>query len=159
MANVFLKLTDVTAESQDQTHAEEIEVQSWSWGVSQSGTMHAGTGGGSPAMHVQDLSFTKFVDKASPVLMKFCANGKHIDEGILTIRKAGEDPQEFLIITMKHIIVSSGQTGGSGNDPQMIESYSLNFGEIHLEYMPQKEDGTLDAAVEFTIDIPANSVT
>lgn len=159
MANIFLKLTDVEAESQDSSHGGEIEVQSWSWGLSQSGTMSSGGGGGSPQMHVQDLSFTKFVDKASPTLQKFCANGKHVDEGVLTIRKAGETPQEFMIITMNDLIVSSGQTGGSGNDSQMIESYSLNFAKVKVEYKPQKEDGTLDAAVEFTIDIKANEVT
>jgi len=158
MANLFLKLTDVEGESLDDTHGGEIELQSWSWGESQTGTMSSGGGGGSPQMHIQDLSVSKYMDKSSTTLGKFCANGKHVDEGILTVRKAGEDPQEFLIITMNDIVISSYQTG-SGGDALPMESLSLNFATVKVEYKPQKADGTLDAGVEFTVDIKANKVT
>jgi len=158
MANLFLKLTDVDGESQDDTHSGEIEIQSWSWGESQSGTMSSGGGGGSPQMNIQDMSVSKYMDKSSATLAKFCANGKHVDEGILTVRKAGEDPQEFLIITMNDIVISSYQTG-SGGDALPMESLSLNFAQVKMEYKPQKEDGSLDAGIEMTIDVKANKVT
>jgi type VI protein secretion system component Hcp len=48
-----------------------------SWGMAQSGTTHMGTGGGGK-VQVHDLSFTKYVDSATPQLMLFCANGKHL---------------------------------------------------------------------------------
>jgi type VI secretion system secreted protein Hcp len=66
-------------------------VLAWSWGASNSGTMHVSTGGGAGKANVQDLSFTKYIDKASADLMKACISGKHIDKGILTIKKAGGD--------------------------------------------------------------------
>ena len=53
----------------------EIDVLSWSWGLSQSGTMHTGGGGGSGKVNVQDLTLTKWVDKASPVLMQYAMTG------------------------------------------------------------------------------------
>ena len=49
----------------DKTHAEEIDVLAWSWGMSQSGSMHMG-GGGAGKVNVQDLSFTKYIDKSTP---------------------------------------------------------------------------------------------
>jgi type VI secretion system secreted protein Hcp len=159
MANIFLKLTDVEGESKDASHGAEIEVQSFSWGLTQSGTTHGSGGGGGIAMHVQDLSFTKLADKATPTLMKFCANGKHIAEGILTVRKAGETPQDFCIYTMKEIIVSSVQTGGSGDAAQMHESASLNFAEVKVEYKKQEDDGSLGAGTETTINVPMNQVS
>ena len=54
--DMFLKLDDVKGESRDNKHKDEIDVLAWSWGVSQSGTMHTGGGGGAGKVNVQDLS-------------------------------------------------------------------------------------------------------
>ncbi|HYN78560.1 MAG TPA: type VI secretion system tube protein Hcp, partial [Lamprocystis sp. (in: g-proteobacteria)] len=71
--DMFLKLEGVTGESQDKTHTGEIDVLAWSWGLSQSGTFHTGGGGGAGKVNVQDLSFTKYIDKSSPNLMLYCS--------------------------------------------------------------------------------------
>ena len=42
--DMFIKLGDIKGESQDKSHKDEIDVLAWSWGLSQSGTMHLGTG-------------------------------------------------------------------------------------------------------------------
>jgi type VI secretion system secreted protein Hcp len=57
--------------------------------MSQSGTTHTGSGGGAGKVSVQDISVTKWVDKASPILIQKCAQGSHIDDGELVVRKAG----------------------------------------------------------------------
>ena len=154
--DMFLKLTGVDGESGDSKHAGEIDVLAWSWGASQSGTMHLGTGGGSGKVSVQDLSVTKYVDSASHSLLKHCHTGGHIDEGILTIRKAGGDPLEYNTLTMKKIIVTSVSTGGSGGEDRLTENVTLNFKEFEYAYTPQLKDGTGDAAKEFKWDIPSN---
>ena len=159
MANIFLKLTDITGESKDASHSDEIEVLSWSWGLTQSATFGGGGGGGGVHMNVQDLSFSAHVSKATTALAKKCANGTHIPDGTLTIRKAGENPQEFMIFTLEKIIVSSYQTGGASEQSQMVESFSLNIAKVKVEYKTQNDDGTLGAGGEVTIDVPANSVT
>ena len=154
--DMFLKLNGIDGESADKTHAKEIDILSWSWGASQSGTMHMGTGGGAGKVNVQDLSIVKFVDSASHLLLKHCHSGAHIDEGILTVRKAGGTPLEYIVITMREIIVSSVSTGGSGGEDRLTENVSLNFAEFEYAYVPQKADGTGDAAKEFKWDIPGN---
>jgi type VI secretion system secreted protein Hcp len=159
MANIFLKLTDITGESKDSSHADEIEVLSWAWGLTQSATFGGGGGGGGVHMNVQDLTFSAHVSKATTALAKKCANGTHIPEGTLTIRKAGENPQEFMILTLEKIIVSSYQTGGASEQAQMVESFSLNIAKVKVEYKVQNDDGTLGAGGEVTIDVPANLVT
>src|SRR4051794_31511408 len=75
--DMFMKIDDIKGESSDGSHKDEIEVLSWSWGMSQSGTAQSGTGGGAGKVNVQDLSFTKYVDKSSPNLMKLCCTGTH----------------------------------------------------------------------------------
>ena len=110
--DMFLKIDDIEGESVDDVHAGEIDVLSWSWGMSQSGTTHSGPGGGAGKVNVQDLSFVHYVDKASANLMKMCCNGKHFEEAVLVVRKAGETPLEYMIITMKGGLISSVSTGG-----------------------------------------------
>lgn len=157
--DMFLKLTDVKGEAQDKAHKEEIDVLAWSWGMSQSGTMHAGGGGGGGKVSVQDISITKWLDKSSPVLMQYCSLGKQFAEAVLTVRKAGGDsPLEYLIITMKDVIVTSLSTGGSGGEDRLTENASLNFSQYKVEYQPQKPDGTADGGkIPWEFDIAANA--
>src|SRR5262245_10475584 len=79
--DMFLKLEGVKGESKDHKHGGEIHIESFSWGMNQTGAHATGGGGGAGKVHVHDISFTKFVDKSSPTLMLFCAGGKHIPNG------------------------------------------------------------------------------
>src|SRR5574342_1218817 len=125
--DMFIKIGDIKGESVDSAHKDEIDVLAWSWGLSQSGTTHQGTGAGAGKVNVQDISFTKYIDKSSPVLMLYCCNGKHVPEATLTVRKAGENPLEYLIIKMTDLIISSCSTGGSGGEDRLTENVTLNF--------------------------------
>jgi type VI secretion system secreted protein Hcp len=149
--DVFLKLADVKGESKDDKHKDEIEVLSWSWGISNPVDARAGAGKGAGKANFNDLSFMHSVDRASPVLMKACAMGDHFKEATLTSRKAGKGQQEYLIVKLKEVFVSSVQPSGSSEHP--MESVSLVFGHIDLEYKPQKEDGSLDAGLHFIYDL------
>jgi type VI secretion system secreted protein Hcp len=154
--DMFLKLDDVKGESRDSKHKDEVDVLAWSWGMSQSGTTHMGGGGGAGKVNVQDLSLTKYVDKASPNLVMATCNGKHYKEALLTVRKAGEKPIEYLKITMKEVMVTAVSTGGSGGEDRLTENITLNFASFKVEYTPQKADGTGDAAIEAAWDIAEN---
>ncbi len=155
--DMFLKLDDVKGESKDSKHKEEIDVLAWSWGASQSGSTHMGGGGGSGKVNVNDISITKYVDKASPNLLKFCCTGKHFKQAVLTVRKAGDKPVEYIKVTMKEIIISSISTGGSGGEDKLTENVTLNFADFKFESTPQKDDGTAGSAIEATWNIPANA--
>ncbi len=155
-ADMFLKINGIKGESVDDAHKDEIDVLAWSWGMSQSGTTHMGGGGGGGKVAVQDMSLTKYIDKATPNLMLFCCNGKHVPEMLLTVRKAGENALEYVKITMKDGIISSVSTGGSGGEDRLTENVTLNFASVKVEYTPQKPDGTGDAAIEMGWDIAKN---
>lgn len=154
--DMFLKLADVSGESKDDKHKGEIDVLAWSWGMSQSGTTHLGSGGGSGKVNVQDLSFTHYVDKSSAPIMMGCANGKHFKTATLVVRKAGENPVEYIKVDLEEIIIAAVQTGGSGAEDRLTENVTLNFSKVHVTYTPQKDDGTADAAIEAKWDIAAN---
>jgi type VI secretion system secreted protein Hcp len=154
--DIFLKLDGIKGESQDSKHKEEIDVMSYSFGASQSGTMAYGGGGGSGKVQFQDISFTHRVDKSSPILFLHCANGAHIKEATLTNRKAGKEQQEYLVLKLTDILVTSVQHGDSAGGELPMESVSLNFAKIEMEYKEQKKDGTLGAGVKFNWDQKLN---
>jgi len=155
----FLKLDGVPGESKDAKHPAEIDLQSWSWGETQSGTFGAGGGGGAGKVSMQDFHFVMTINKASPLLMQKCASGDHIPKAVLTCRKAGTTQQEFLVVTMTDCIVSSYQTGGSaGSDLVPTDQISLNFAAIEVDYKEQTEKGTLGGKVHGGWDQAKNVV-
>ena len=144
--DMFLKIDDIKGESRDDKHKDEIDVLAWSWGASQSGTMHMGGGGGAGKVNVQDLSLTKYVDKASPVLFQRICDGKHFKKAELFVRKAGGKPIEYVIIELSEVIVTSVSTGGSGGEDRLTENISLNFAKMKFKYTGQTETGGEQAA-------------
>ena len=119
-ADIFAKLGDIKGESLDDKHKDEIEVLSYSWGVSNAGSMSSGSGGGEGKAAFNDITFTHYMDKASPVLMQTCATGTHLKEATIIHRKAGKGQQEYLIIKMNDVLVTSVQHGSSGGDGERI---------------------------------------
>jgi type VI secretion system secreted protein Hcp len=153
----FLKIGDVKGESQDHKHKDEIDVLAWSWGMTQSASTHVGGGGGSGKVSVQDLNVTKYIDKATPNLIKFCSSGKHFKEALLTIRKAGDKPVEYIKLKMTDVLVSSIGTGGHGSEDRLTENLTLNFSKFEVTYTPQKADGSADAEVIGKWNIATNT--
>ena len=155
--DIFAKIGDIKGESLDSKHKDEIEVLSFSWGVTNTGSPAAGGGAGAGKATFQDLSIVHHIDKASPLLMKACATGTHLKEATITHRKAGRARQEFLIIKMNDIIVTNVVHGGTNDEPAS-ESVSLAFAKVDLEYKAQKHDGSLDAGIHFKYDLKAHKI-
>ena len=145
--DMFLKLDGIKGESVDSKHKDEIAVLAWSWGMSNSGSAHLGGGAGSGKVNVQDLSLTKYIDVSSPDLMLCSCNGKHIAKAQLTVRKAGENALEYLIIKLEDILVASVST----------ENVTLNFAKVDVEYTQQDGKGQAGAKPKMGWDIPANA--
>lgn len=137
--DIFIKIGKIKGEAKDKSHKEEIDVLAWSWGASQSGSFHVGGGGGAGKANFQDISFTKYLDASSPELLKALATGEHIDEAVLTVRKAGKSPLEYYKITMRKLLISSYSTGGSGGEDRLTENVTLNFADFTVDYVSQDD--------------------
>ena len=138
--DMFLKLSDIKGESLDEGHRDWIQVESFSWGATNA--LAAGRGGAAAGkVSLQDFHFVQRVNKASPLLMQAACSGEHIPEGTLAVsRKAGEKQQDYLIVKLTDILVSSYQTGGSSGSDVPMEQVSLNFSKVVVEY--HAEDGS-----------------
>ncbi|MGB7069392.1 MAG: type VI secretion system tube protein Hcp [Pyrinomonadaceae bacterium] len=154
LVDYFLKIDGAPGESKDSKHPDEIQVLSFSWGESQSGTMAFGGGGGAGKVQMQDFHFMMNVNKASPKLFLKCANGEHIPKAILTARKAGKDQQDYLKVVFYDLLVSSFQTSGTAtSDGLPLDACSLNFAKIEIEYKMQNVDGSLGSATKAVYDL------
>jgi type VI secretion system secreted protein Hcp len=150
----FLKIDGIEGESKDSKHANEIELLSWSWGVSQTGTMAANQGGGAGKANFQDLSWTHNVDKASHKLLLACATGQHIPSASLVVRKAGGDQQDYILIKLTDILVSNVSTSAASEIP--TEQVSFNYSKVEFEYKTQDEKGKLGAANKMGYSLKEN---
>jgi len=155
--DIFAKIGDIKGESVDAKHKDEIEVFSFSWGVTNSGSTSSGSGSGVGIAKFQDLSIVHGIDKATPALLKACATGLHIKDATITHRKAGKGQQEFLIIKLNDVTVTAVTHAGA-EDELYAESVSLKFAKVDVEYKPQRPDGSLDEGQHFKFDLKANKV-
>jgi type VI secretion system secreted protein Hcp len=160
--DMFINMGDkIKGETQDdaQSKTNDIDVLAWSWGMSQSGTTQMGSGGGAGKANFQDLSFTKYIDSATPALMIALAKGSHIPVVKLLVRKAGEGQQKYLEIEMKTVLISSISTGGSGGEDRLTENVTLNFAQVRFEYFTQNEKGATASGGKLNWDIAKNVET
>ncbi len=148
-AGMFLKIEGISGEVIDKNHKGEIDVLSWSWGMTQSGS--AGEGAGK--VNVQDLFITKFIDKSTPKLYQKLANGEHIPEIKLSITdKKYSGNEVYLTYTLTDVFVSSLSTGGSDGKDRPTESISLNFEELKITYQPFENKKKSGDAISFTVN-------
>ncbi len=179
--DMFLKIDGIKGESSDDKHKDEIQIESFSWGLAQA-RLARGGGGGQGRASFQDFSFVSRTNAASPLLALACATGEHLKVAILTARKVGDQQQDYLVIRLQDVLISSyQQTGDSGatqpvptlgppNDEadaaalaqpekqpgEIVDSFSLNFSKIEYEYRPQKADGSLGAGIKMGWDLKKN---
>lgn len=153
---MYLKLDDKAydGEAQNASHKGWIDILAWSWGCSQNGTTHMGSGSGAGKANFQDLSCTKWIDKSSPKLIEALTTGKHVPTAHLKVRKVGgKTPLDYYQILMSDVIITSVSTGGSGGEDRLTENVTLNFGAFKVMYIEQKADGGEAAKPEFSWDI------
>jgi type VI secretion system secreted protein Hcp len=88
--------------------------------------------------------------------MLLCCNGKHIPEAKLTVRKAGENPLEYLIVTMSECMITAVSTGGSGGEDRLTENVTINFAQVKVNYVEQTPTGAAGAKPQMGWNIAEN---
>ena len=110
-----------------------IDVISYSWGASQTGSSFPGGGGGAGRVNFGDLSFTKAFDELSPEIVEALVTGQHFDGATLLVdanglpSKSPTHRYEF-----GDLILSSVQHGGSGGQQQLTEHVSFSYAGLEL---------------------------
>ena len=154
----FLKIDGIDGDSTSVQHKGEIDVQSWSWGVSQTGSSSGGSGGGGGAGRAvfQDFHFVSRISKASPALFLACATGQHQKSATLTGERAGRAKGgTFLQYKLNDVLVTSVQQSDSAGGEAPVEQYSLNYSKIELSFFPQDAKGKVGSPITAGFDVKA----
>jgi type VI secretion system secreted protein Hcp len=132
-----------------------IDILSFSWGVSQTSTYGAGASGKEAKAGRADfsnLTIMKVLDKTSPLLSDHCASGDILKKVyILYDKPVGDKQSPYFRIWLKDALITSLQLSGSNENP--TESVSFAFQAVEVAYAPEKDDGSLDAAVRKGYDL------
>ncbi len=103
--DMFLKLDTVDGESTDSVHEGEIDILSWSFAAHQTGTSNTGGGSGAGRVSIQDLTVTKKTDKSlADAVFALLQRRNRVKTAHITVRKAGGDALEYLIVSMGDIL-------------------------------------------------------
>ena len=149
MANsdFFLKFDNYKGDSPDAAHPGEIEIESFSWGLTASHSIGSGGGAGSGKVKFETATFTARVSSASPQLALACASGHAFQTVVLTVRKAGGTPQDYYQVTFKLVAITNYRSiGGPGADIVPRDEITIEYGGYLLSHRTQQRDGTLGAA-------------
>lgn len=147
----FLKLNGIKGGSTDAKHKDEIDVDSFNWGVSQTGDFAAGGGAGAGKAQVQDFGITARTSMASPPLFQACASGQHFKDAVFTARQVGGGGSEFLKVAFGDVLISSYQVGGGETDGP-FDHVTLGFARVEIEYRTILPTGAPGPVVKFGWD-------
>jgi len=156
-SDIFLKIEGVDGESTDDKFKNHIEVLSYSWGASNPPSPFSqGAGLGAGKVSFSDINISTSYSKASPKLMMDCALGEHLKKATLIHRKAGGQGQVFLTYHFSECLVSSYQSGAQGQDSIPMESFSLAYTKVELEYLGQAVDGKVAQPIKVGYNLQIN---
>ncbi len=151
--NAYLFIDGI--EGPSTSNAKHIDVLSFSWGVSQTAVYGAGASGKEAKAGRADfsnLTIMKVLDKTTPLLCDHCATGNILAKVYLLYDKPVGDKQEgYFRIWIKDALITSVQLSGSNENP--TESVSFMYQGVEISYKPEKDDGSLDAAIPKGYDL------
>jgi type VI secretion system secreted protein Hcp len=139
-SDFLLKIEQVKGESQQEGKKEYIDIESWSWGAQNSGSMAQGGGGGTGKVSCNDFHFVCKNGTSAMQVFGHCATGTHIQKATLECRKAGGDSKTYTYykVDFEKIVISSYQEGGSGgSDLLPMAQISFNYQKVQVEYSEQ----------------------
>jgi type VI secretion system secreted protein Hcp len=151
--------SEVQGESSLKGYEKKIELLSFSHGVAMQITgdvSHNERTSGKP--HHQDMTVTKYLDAASPVLNQACCEGKTFPQVDIVIgRNVDGKVIELMRYTMKNVLISSIAVGGGGGD-KPVETVTLNYNAIEWKFTSQKDSIGQNAVVNASWNLTTNAV-
>ncbi|MET0741431.1 MAG: type VI secretion system tube protein Hcp [Candidatus Nanopelagicales bacterium] len=151
----FLKVDGIPGESTHIAHKGEIEVDSWTWGVTHQGALYAGGGGGVGKASLSDLSVVTSISAASPVLLNACVSGSHFKQATLSGVRTGGKGADFVRYRLSDVMVTAVQHADTGSD-EPTEQLAFTYAKVEVTYTPQAPSGQPGTPVVFAYDVKAN---
>ncbi|MCH8906309.1 MAG: type VI secretion system tube protein Hcp [Candidatus Heimdallarchaeota archaeon] len=139
----FLRWEGIEGEATATGHEDEIQILSWSWGATKPGSSYSGLTSRKGDVIISDISIVKALDKSSPKLFEYLAEGRVTPQVQLFLTSAFVSGQQtFLEYEFNNVIITSYiQTGTGGGELTPLESFSFSFEEIKITYTEYDAEG------------------
>ena len=149
--------SDVKGESNLTDYKEKIELLSFSHGVAMQITgdiSNSERTSGKP--NHQDMTVTKYLDAASPILNQSCCEGTPYPKvDIIIGRNDSGAVVELMRYTMKNALISSVSIGGGGGD-KPVETLTFNYNQITWNFSAQKPEVGIEGKVDGKWNLSTN---
>lgn len=141
--DMFVNIEDnkIKGECIDKAHPDTIRALTWNWHASRNLDFRQTGNAPRGRASYTDLTFTKCVDRSSPLLLDALATAmvfKHVE---LTLRKSGGALLDYMVYTLENVMVSSIHSGVTGSEERQLETVTLNFLSLTSTYQAQAADG------------------
>ena len=123
--DMFMRIEGVSGESKDSNHKSWTDIQSFSWGAEQPGSMSSGGGGGAGKVNFDDLTVVAAIDKAAPTVLKNCSVGQHLGKVEISVCKAGGNQVEYSRTTLEDVLITDVKFVGAKENESLIMEYSF----------------------------------
>jgi type VI secretion system secreted protein Hcp len=127
--DTFMKIDGIPGDSVVIGHVDEIVLSSYSQAF---GTKNCSR-----------VIAEKFLDRASPPLVAAAVANQIVPTVVITLRKAGEAPQDFYKAILTSVLIERIDIDVSEDGDSLDERVVLKPRSIRIEYRPQRPDGSL----------------
>ena len=139
---IYIEIEGIKGNVTTQGYEEQIELNSFSWGVGRGISMITGRTANrevsSPS--ISEVTVSKAMDKATPLLVQEGVIGTKGKKVILhLVRTGGDTLEEYMTYTLENCLISSySVSGADGGEPG--ETLSLSFTSIETAYSEAGKD-------------------
>ena len=150
----FLKLAQIPGDSTVAGHEGEAEINAFTFDIKNA---VSDTGGGSSVGRpiFADLAITKRQDAVTPALFLKIVSGGHIAEATITARYADGKMEDYLIIKLSQVFVTSMSETSAGQDG-VFENLTLKYGAIKISSRKRDAKGNLSPWMEVSWNLETN---
>lgn len=147
--DMFMKIKgkvsgEIKGESRDSKLPDVIDIMKWTWGMSV--PFDVATSMRSGRKQIQPFTFTKHIDRSSPMLVQALLTNEEITEATLTCRKPDTSgaAADFFTITFEKASIARIVRNVEHTDERFTEDVTLVFGKFTENYLPGKTTVTDD---------------
>lgn len=154
---IYLNFPGIQGDTMSKGFENQIQLDSFQWGVDRAISSPSGGTRESGAPHVGEITVTKLMDRASPLLLQNSLVGQAVGPVTITfVKDAGTGPIRYAEYTLENVLISGYSVSSGGDTPS--ESISLSFTKITFKFTPTNPDGSLGTPIQTTYDLALGKI-
>ncbi len=154
---IYMNFPGISGDTVTKGFENQIQLDSFQWGVERAISAPAGGTRESSAPHVGEITVTKLMDKASPPLLQSSLVGQAVGPVTITfVKDTGTGPIRYAEYILQNVLISGYSVSSGGDNP--TESLTLSFTQVTFKFTPTNPDGSLGTPIQTTYDLVTGRV-